>query len=138
MNAMLAADYLLVPSTVRSFSIAGLDRVLALAQSAVEENQNPNLRVLGIVLNQFNPLSKRQTNFESEIASDLKSTHNGAVISSIPSSIKVEEALYSKLPVWRYADLRQKHHDSSVASVASAYRQFAETVAQRMTSGEGA
>jgi chromosome partitioning protein len=119
-NAIVAADFVIVPCTVRQFSIHGLEHVCEVIESTREEGLNPDVRILAIVLNQFKRDSKRKTIFERDIWTDVEGRYPKLVLpSSIPASIKVEEALYAKLPVWEYA---WGGRDDTARQAGQAYR----------------
>jgi len=130
-NAIVAADEVIVPCTLRQFSIHGLEHVCEVIQATREEGLNPDVRILAIVLNQFKTESKRKTVFERDIWSDVESRYGKQILpSSVPASIKIEEALYAKLPVWEYAYVAK---DESARSAGMAYREVVSDLVARMT-----
>jgi chromosome partitioning protein len=131
-NAIVAADEVIVPCTLRQFSIHGLEHVCEVIQATREEGLNPDVRILAIVLNQFKMDSKRKTVFERDIWSDVEGRYGKQILpSSIPASIKIEEALYAKLPVWEYAYVAK---DESARSAGLTYREVVSDLVARMTS----
>jgi len=131
-NAIVAADEVIVPCTLRQFSIHGLEHVCEVIQATREEGLNPDVRILAIVLNQFKVDSKRKTVFERDIWSDVESRYGKQILpSSVPASIKIEEALYAKLPVWEYAYIAK---DDSARSAGLTYREVVSDLVARMTS----
>jgi chromosome partitioning protein len=131
-NAIVAADEVIVPCTLRQFSIHGLEHVCEVIQATREEGLNPDVRILAIVLNQFKTDSKRKTVFERDIWSDVEGRYGKQILpSSVPSSIKIEEALYAKLPVWEYAYIAK---DDSARSAGQTYREVVSDLVARMTS----
>jgi chromosome partitioning protein len=131
-NAIVAADEVIVPCTLRQFSIHGLEHVCEVIQATREEGLNPDVRILAIVLNQFKTDSKRKTVFERDIWSDVEGRYGKQILpSSVPASIKIEEALYAKLPVWEYAYIAK---DDSARSAGMAYREVVSDLVARMTS----
>jgi chromosome partitioning protein len=129
-NAIVAADEVIVPCTLRQFSIHGLEHVCEVIQSTREEGLNPDVRILAIVLNQFKSDSKRKTVFERDIWADVETRYGKQILpSSIPASIKIEEALYAKLPVWEYAYIAK---DESARSAGSTYRGVVSDLVARM------
>jgi chromosome partitioning protein len=131
-NAIVAADEVIVPCTLRQFSIHGLEHVCEVIQATREEGLNPDVRILAIVLNQFKTESKRKTVFERDIWSDVEGRYGKQILpSSVPASIKIEEALYAKLPVWEYAYVAK---DDSARSAGMAYREVVSDLVARMTS----
>ena len=130
-NAIVAADDVIVPCTLRQFSIHGLEHVCEVIQSTREEGLNPDVRILAIVLNQFKSDSKRKTVFERDIWADVEARYGKQILpSSIPASIKIEEALYAKLPVWEYAYIAK---DETARSAGSTYKGVVSDLVARMT-----
>jgi chromosome partitioning protein len=131
-NAIVAADEVIVPCTLRQFSIHGLEHVCEVIQATREEGLNPDVRILAIVLNQFKTDSKRKTVFERDIWADVEGRYGKQLLpSSVPASIKIEEALYAKLPVWEYAYIAK---DESARSAGLTYREVVSDLVARMTS----
>ena len=131
-NAIVAADDVIVPCTLRQFSIHGLEHVCEVIQSTREEGLNPDVKILAIVLNQFKSDSKRKTVFERDIWSDVETRYGKQILpSSVPASIKIEEALYAKLPVWEYAYIAK---DETARVAGSAYRAVVSDLVARMKS----
>ena len=129
-NAIVAADDVIVPCTLRQFSIHGLEHVCEVIQSTREEGLNPDVRILAIVLNQFKTESKRKTVFERDIWSDVESRYGKQLLrSSVPASIKIEEALYAKLPVWEYAYVAK---DDTARTAGQSYRAVVADLVARM------
>ena len=131
-NAIVAADDVIVPCTLRQFSIHGLEHVCEVIQSTREEGLNPDVRILAIVLNQFKADSKRKTVFERDIWADVEARYGKQILpSSVPASIKIEEALYAKLPVWEYAYIAK---DETARSAGATYRGVVSDLVARMKS----
>lgn len=129
-NAIVAADEVIIPCMVREFSIHGLEHVCEAIESTREEGLNPDVRILAIVLNQFKRDAKRKTVFERDIWSEMEGKYADIVLpSSIPASIKIEEAIYSKVPVWEYA---QSARDESCQKAAKAYKAVAMDLLHRL------
>ena len=121
-----------MPCTLRQFSIHGLEHVCEVIESTREEGLNPDVRILAIVLNQFKSDSKRKTVFERDIWADVEARYGSQILpSSVPMSIKIEEALYAKLPVWEYAYTAR---DESARAAGNAYRDVVCDLVARMKS----
>ncbi len=129
-NAIVAADHVVIPCTVRQFSINGLEHVCEVVTTTRDEGLNPSVDILAVVLNQFNRDSKRKTVFERDIWTEMEGKWGSLVLnSSIPTSIKIEEALYAKLPVWEYASSAR---DDSARAAGQAYRCVVADLVARM------
>lgn len=98
-NALAASDYVLVPCLPFYFSLLGFKDLLEVVESVIEDGFNPNLKVLGIVVNQMD-----RTLVSRESVNVLRSKFPKLLFHTIlPRTIKVEEALQAKKPVWQYA-----------------------------------
>ncbi|MBI2933132.1 MAG: ParA family protein [Planctomycetes bacterium] len=129
-NAIVAADHLLVPCTLRQFSIHGLEHVRETIDATRDEGLNPDVQILGIVLNQYREDAKHKTAFERDISGDVTAKYRQLVVSKgIPSSIKIEEALYAKLPIWEYA---KQVKDRTAAAAAMGYLAVMDELFQRL------
>lgn len=72
-NALTASDGVVVPTNADIFSLQGIDELNNTIQT-VQKYCNPNLRLLGMVLNQYNPrtnLTKRITELLNESTGNL-------------------------------------------------------------------
>lgn len=129
-NAIVACDGVIVPCTVRQFSLIGLEHVNDAVAATREEGLNPQARILAVVLNQFNSESKRKTVFERDIFSEVEGKWGNQILpSTIPQSIKIEEALYAKLPVWEYA---HGTRDDSARAAGQNYRNVVSHLVARL------
>lgn len=98
-NALAASDCVLVPSLPFYYSLLGLKDLLEVVESVTEDGFNPNLKVLGIVVNQMD-----RTLVSRESVDVLRSKFPKLLFNTIlPRTVKVEEALQAKKPVWQYA-----------------------------------
>lgn len=94
---LAAADIVLVPIHASLYALEGM-RALEHTLSVIRDSHNPNLRLLGYVVNRF-----ERTNAENDALAVLKE-HVGSemILGIIPKSIKVEEALRVGRPIWKY------------------------------------
>jgi chromosome partitioning protein len=98
-NALTASDYVLIPSLPFYYSLLGLKDLLEIVESVTEEGFNSRLRVVGILVNQMD-----RTLVSRESLDVLRSKFSKLLFDTIlPRTIKVEEALQAKKPVWQYA-----------------------------------
>ncbi len=98
LSAFVAAEKLLVPLRAEVFSVSGLGDLLNVVQE-VQENINPRLKVVGLVLNAFD----QRTRVARETLAELSQEADLPVLATIPASIKVEESLRAGRPLWRFA-----------------------------------
>lgn len=102
MNAYVAADSLIVPMSPDILSLLGVSQIRETIE-AVQKNYNPNLKVLGILLNMYNArynLNQEVLEMADAIAAQLNSK---VFYAKISSSVKVAEAPAHGQSVLTYA-----------------------------------
>lgn len=98
-NALAAADYVVVVSEPSLFSLLGLKGLMERIEEVREEGVNPGIAVAGIVLNK-----STRTTVAAESMKLLADDYPNLTLKSIiPQSVKVEEAVQRGMPVWEYA-----------------------------------
>jgi chromosome partitioning protein len=118
LNALVAADGVLVPLQCEFFALEGIAQ-LTKTIDMVRRVLNPALRLQGIVLTMFD----RRNNLSELVAADARSFFGGAVYDTmIPRNIRISEAPSHGKPVSLY--------DSRSAG-AQAYVRLAEEVRRR-------
>jgi chromosome partitioning protein len=118
LNALAAADYVLVPVQMSGFAIKGLKEVLR-TLAAARQQLNPGIRVLGILPTFVSP----RTNFSRDMLEALRGLPNLSVFSSqVKSTVKLAETSLEGVPILNYA---------SGSDAARAYRDLAEEVLER-------
>ena len=87
-NAMAAADAVLVPLQCEFFALEGLSQLLRTVE-LVRGSLNPRLRIQGVVLTMYD----RRNSLSSHVARDVRG-HLGATVYStvIPRNVRVSEA----------------------------------------------
>ncbi|HEY3125313.1 MAG TPA: AAA family ATPase [Thermoanaerobaculia bacterium] len=97
-NALAAADSVLVPIQTEYFALEGVSRLLNTVER-VREAFNPNLAIEGVVLTLYD----ERTNLARQVAEDIR-RHLGGLIyrSIIPRSVKLAEAPSFGKPVLSY------------------------------------
>lgn len=87
-NAMAAADAILVPLQCEFFALEGLSQLLGTVER-VRASLNPRLEIQGIVLTMFD----RRNRLSEQVADDVR-THMGAKVyeTMIPRNVRVSEA----------------------------------------------
>ena len=100
-NAMVAADAVVVPLQCEFFALEGLSQLLKTID-LVRANLNPSLEIQGIVLTMFD----RRNKLSDQVAADVRE-HMGAKVynTMIPRNVRVSEAPSHGLPALVY-DLR--------------------------------
>lgn len=100
-NAMIAADQLLIPVNPQYLSTVGLQPLLR-TYSKIRRRFNPNLEVAGILLT----MCEHRTNLCKIISEQLREDCTGTVPvfdAAIPMTVKVGEAVYYSRSVLDYA-----------------------------------
>lgn len=117
-NALAAADSVLVPLQCEFFALEGLSQLLATVEQ-VRQGLNPQLSIHGIVLTMFDP----RNNLAMQVVSDVRSFMGNKVYDTvIPRNVRVSEAPSHGKPVLLY-DLK--------CSGSQAYLKLASEVIQR-------
>lgn len=100
-NAMVAADAVVVPLQCEFFALEGLTQLLNTIE-LVRENLNPSLEIQGIVLTMFDKRNK----LSDQVAADVREHMGNKVYNTmIPRNVRVSEAPSYGLPALVY-DLR--------------------------------
>lgn len=118
-NAMVAADSVLVPLQSEFFALEGLSQLM-LTIREVRQTANPRLRIEGVVLTMYD----RRNNLSQQVEQDARDNLGDLVFDTvIPRNVRVSEAPSYAVPVLTY--------DSS-SQGAQAYRALAiELLARR-------
>lgn len=118
MNAMAAADSVLVPLQCEFFALEGLSQLLETVEQ-VRGSINPRLDIQGIVLTMFD----RRNNLANQVVADVRAHMGDAVYDTvIPRNVRVSEAPSYGKPAILY-DLK--------CSGSQAYLQLASEVIRR-------
>jgi chromosome partitioning protein len=121
LNALVAAQWVIIPTEARLFSLQGLKM---LKESIREVTLvNPNLRVLGIVLNKFDRRLREEKTVAEHLSEELGSEMFGA---NIPANSKILEAASAGVSIFA-VDTR----DRGVRRAVDAYEALAKEVRDR-------
>jgi len=97
-NAMTAADSVLVPLQCEFFALEGLTQLMRTVE-LVKTNLNPELAIQGVVLTMYD----RRNNLSSQVAADVRAHFGEAVYETvIPRNVRVSEAPSFGKPVLLY------------------------------------
>ena len=100
-NAMAAADAVVVPLQCEFFALEGLSQLLKTIE-LVRGNLNPTLEIQGIILTMFD----KRNRLSDQVAADVRSTMGAMVYNTvIPRNVRISEAPSHGLPALVY-DLR--------------------------------
>lgn len=117
-NAMVAADSVLVPLQSEFFALEGLSQLM-LTIREIRGTANPKLRIEGVLLTMFD----RRNNLSQQVEADARANLGDLVFQTVvPRNVRVSEAPSFALPVLQY--------DPSSAG-AQAYHALAEEILQR-------
>jgi chromosome partitioning protein len=124
-NAMTAADSVLVPLQCEFFALEGLSQLMRTIE-LVRGNLNKTLVIQGVVLTMYD----KRNNLSAQVAADVREHFGDTVYDTvIPRNVRVSEAPSFGKPVLLY-DLQ--------CSGAQAYLQLAREVVRQERSGEAA
>ena len=114
-NAMVAADSVLIPLQSEFFALEGLSQLM-LSVREVRQAANPNLRIEGVVLTMYD----RRNNLSLQVEQDARDNLGELVFrTKIPRNVRVSEAPSYAVSVLRY---------DPMSLGAKAYRQLAAEV----------
>jgi chromosome partitioning protein len=117
-NAMAAADAVLVPLQCEFFALEGLSQLLRTVEQ-VRSSLNPNLSIHGVVLTMFDP----RNNLANQVIADVRAFLGEKVYQTvIPRNVRVSEAPSHGKPVLLY-DLK--------CAGSQAYLKLASEIIQR-------
>ena len=117
-NALAAADSVLVPLQCEFFALEGLSQLLSTVDQ-VKKTLNPNLSIHGVVLTMFDP----RNNLATQVVQDVRQFMGEKVYETvIPRNVRVSEAPSHGKPVLLY-DLK--------CTGSQAYLKLASEVIQR-------
>ena len=98
LNALAAADSLLVPLQCEFFALEGLSQLLQTVER-VQQGFNPRLEIVGVVLTMFD----RRNRLTDQVADDVRSCLGSLVFESvIPRNVRLSEAPSHGLPALIY------------------------------------
>ncbi len=102
-NALVAADTLLIPIQCEYFALEGVSQLLE-TMDRIKVNLNPTLRIEGVLLTMYDD----RTSLTRQVAADLRSFFSGDVFDTvIPRNVRLAEAPSHGKPIILY-DLNSK------------------------------
>jgi len=118
LNAMAAADNLIVPIQCEYFALEGLSKLLE-TYEIVKENLNPGLTIFGFLLTMYDV----RTRLSAEVAEEVRKYFGEKVFKTvIPRSVRISEAPGFSKPIQEFAPNSKG---------AEAYNQLAKEVIER-------
>ena len=120
-NALVAADQLIIPVNPQFLSTAGLDKLHGTIRK-IKRRLNPDVKIAGILLT----MCETRTNLCKIICQQIREEYETAIPvfeNAIPMTVKVGEAVYYSKPVLDYAPN---------CSASIAYKNFAKELDKKM------
>ena len=115
-NALTAADAVLIPLQCEYYALEGLTQLLATID-LIRDHLNPPLKLDGVVLTMYDA----RTNLSSDVAAEARRHLGPAVYDTvIPRSVRLSEAPSHGLPITRYAP--DSRGGAAYASLALEFR----------------
>ncbi len=97
-NAMVAAQSLMVPLQSEFFALEGLSQLMRTVRE-VRDSANPDLRIEGVLLT----MSDRRNNLSQQVEADARETLGEMVFQTVvPRNVRLSEAPSYGVPVLRY------------------------------------
>ncbi|HEY7590948.1 MAG TPA: AAA family ATPase [Candidatus Limnocylindrales bacterium] len=97
-NALTAADSVLIPIQCEYYALEGLTHLIATTQ-LIRDHLNPSLEIKGVVLTMYDA----RTNLSSEVAAEVRRhLHERVFDTVIPRSVRLSEAPSYGLPIALY------------------------------------
>jgi chromosome partitioning protein len=97
-NAMVAADGVLIPMQCEYYALEGLSALMDTV-NAIRDSLNPGLKIEGILRTMYDPRNKLTTEVNSQLF-----THFGDIVyrTVVPRNVRLAEAPSYGLPVLKY------------------------------------
>jgi chromosome partitioning protein len=97
-NAMTAADYLLIPLQCEFYALEGLSQLLQTVKR-IQVGMNPDLKIMGILLTMFD----KRTNLSYQVSEDAESYFKDLVFKTIvPRNVRLSESPSFGKPILFY------------------------------------
>lgn len=113
-NALSAADHVLVPMECSYLALRGLDQLMDTIEK-IRRRSNPQLRLLGVLPTMY----EGRTLHEREVLEDLRQRFPNKVFGAIPRSVRFRDSAMAGIPLLRF---------DSAHPGATAYRALAQEV----------
>jgi len=101
-NALAAADYVLIPVQCQFFALKGLSALLETVDH-VQRRLNPKLHILGVLPT----MAEMQTIMTQDVLNALKAQQNFPIFKPLPKSVKFPESNLAGEPIHRYTNDRR-------------------------------
>ncbi|MFL6261457.1 MAG: ParA family protein [Thermoanaerobaculia bacterium] len=119
-NALVAADGVLVPLQCEYFALEGISDLLATIQR-IQGSLNRHLQIAGILLTMYDD----RTNLSKDVAQEIRSHFAGKVYETVvPRNIRLAEAPSHGLPIFQY-DIKSRGAEAYLAVAREILRRAA-------------
>jgi chromosome partitioning protein len=119
-NALVAADGVLVPLQCEYFALEGISELLATIKR-VQGSLNPRLQIAGILLTMYDD----RTNLSKDVAQEIRSHFAEKVYETVvPRNIRLAEAPSHGLPIFQY-DIKSRGAEAYLAVAREVLRRAA-------------
>jgi chromosome partitioning protein len=119
-NALTAADGVLVPLQCEYYALEGISELLATVQR-VQGSLNPGLQIAGILLTMYDD----RTNLSKDVAEEIRSHFAEKVFETVvPRNIRLAEAPSHGLPIFQY-DIKSRGAEAYLALAREVLRRVA-------------
>ncbi|MEH1792456.1 ParA family protein [Nostoc sp.] len=103
LNALMAADAVLIPIQCQFFALEGLRQLLETIESLRDEDTHPNLQILGVL-----PTMADRTLTTQDALKTLKTKLPGVkIFEPVPKSVQFPESNLARQPIHRYTTERK-------------------------------
>ena len=119
-NALTAADGVLVPLQCEYFALEGISELMATVKR-IQGGLNPRLAIAGILLTMYDD----RTNLSKDVAEEIRSHFAGKVYDTVvPRNIRLAEAPSHGLPIFQY-DIKSRGAEAYLALARELIRRAA-------------
>jgi chromosome partitioning protein len=119
LNALVAADSVLIPLQAEYFALEGLSQLMMTVRE-VRAQQNPDLRIEGVLVT----MHDRRNRLSQQVEQDVRDTLGAVVFDVVvPRNVRISEAPSHGMPITAY---------DAASRGAEAYRALAREIAGRM------
>jgi chromosome partitioning protein len=119
-NALVAADGVLVPLQCEYFALEGISDLLSTIKR-IQGGLNPRLQIAGILLTMYDD----RTNLSKDVAEEVRSHFAGKVYETVvPRNIRLAEAPSHGLPIFQY-DIKSRGAEAYLAVARELLRRAA-------------
>lgn len=103
LSSLVASDYVIVPQLASMFSLISLKQ-LDTVYTLIKDNENADLKVLGIFLTKYNPRTRFSRDITTVLEDFAKKYFNAPVFKTkIRNAIAVEESILANQNIYDYA-----------------------------------